>query len=130
MTHFSMKPTLSKLKKELDHVFSLFIRQKYADHRGYVECVTCHVKKPLKEMQCGHYVGRSNLSTRWDERNCYPQCYRCNCLMKGNYPAYTEFLIQKLGQNGLLNLITEGRMIKKWSTVELKNLITHYKSKI
>ena len=131
MMRFSMKkPTLSKIKKELDKVFSQYIRQKYADHRGYVECVTCHVKKPLKEMQCGHYVGRANMSLRYDERNCHPQCVRCNIMMKGNYPAYTEFLLLKLGQVGLMNLIKEGRMTRKWTMKEMQELISFYKEKI
>ena len=39
------KPTVSKLKKKLDAIFSKYIRLKDADKNGYVKCYTCGVKK-------------------------------------------------------------------------------------
>lgn len=120
------KPTISKLKKKLDTVFSLYIRKKYADHREYVECVTCKVKKPIKEMQNGHYVSRGNNSLRFSEDNCFPQCVGCNVFKKGNYPAYTSFLINKFGSDHVLNLEKKGREIKQFTIQELQDLIKRY----
>lgn len=122
--------TAKKLRKELDEVFSIYIRRSYADSDGNVQCVTCPKIKPWKEMQNGHFVGRANMNLRWSEKNCYPQCFRCNCMLKGNYPAYTEFLLNRIGLVGLQNLITEGKMIKKWTSIEIKEMIEFYKEKI
>lgn len=123
------KPSVTSLKKKLDSVFSLFIRNKYADHRGYVQCVTCKVWKLVKEMQCGHYVKRSCNILRYSEDNCFPQCMPCNVFNHGNYPAYTEFLINEFGANYVLNLVIVSRAIKKWTVRELQELILKYGQK-
>lgn len=124
------KKTISKLKKELDKIFSVYIRQKYMDHRGYVQCVCCGVKKQWKDMQNGHYVSRANYFLRYDERNCYPCCVSCNVFKHGNYPAFTAFLVKKFGPKWLLNLVKEGNLIKKWTMKEIEELIKFYKSKV
>lgn len=77
-------PTMTKLKKEADRVFSLFVRQKYADSEGNIKCYTCPTVKPLKKMQNGHFVGRKYLGTRYEEKNCRPQCWYCNSKHMGN----------------------------------------------
>ena len=67
--------TISKLKKELDKWFSLFIRLRDADSNGLVFCFTCGCSKYYKRgMQNGHFQSRKHLATRWDEENCQPQC--------------------------------------------------------
>jgi len=75
------KPTTTQLKKEADRVFSLFIRKKYANSEGMVKCFTCPKILPYldgRKINCGHFVSRSYLATRYDERNCRPQCWGCN----------------------------------------------------
>lgn len=59
--------TQAQLKKLLDSIFSVYIRQKYP-----AECYTCG-KKDVS-LQCGHFISRSYLATRFDENNCRPQC--------------------------------------------------------
>lgn len=124
------KSSRSKLKSELDKVFSIYIRQKYSDSNGYVQCVSCGVKKPIVEMQNGHYIGRANMWLRWDERNCHPQCPSCNLFKHGNYPKYTDYLLNTYGMNWLQNLVKEGELIKKWTPQDLQERIDYYKSKI
>ena len=76
--------SISKLKKELDKWFSLYIRLRDANDFGLVQCFTCGVVKPYnKGMQCGHFQSRSHLSTRFDEVNCQPQCVGCNMFKQG-----------------------------------------------
>ena len=60
-------------KKKLDSVFSRYIREKY-EKDGKVPCYTCPHIGTVKTMQCGHFVPRQHMSTRWDEDNCRPQC--------------------------------------------------------
>ena len=96
--------TQAQLKKELDTVFSIYIRQKYADsHTGTVSCYTCSVVKHWKEIQNGHWIPRNILATRFDEDNCRPQCVGCNMFNKGKPDIFA------------VNLLTEGIDIKELS---------------
>lgn len=83
------RKTLSALKKELDRVFSLYIRKKYP-----AECYTCGKKGTL---QCGHFVSRVYLATRFDENNCRPQCVGCNIFGGGKPLDFEERLKKDLG---------------------------------
>lgn len=120
------KKTVSSLKKKADAVFSLWIRKKYADSRGYVACYTCGVKKPIKEMQCGHFIRRSVNSLRFSEANCRPQCPGCNVFMRGNYPRYATELVRECGPDILKKLDRESRKLKQWTVPELEKLIERY----
>ena len=63
-----MKKTISKLKKELDKWFSLYIRLREANEFGMVQCFTCGIVRGYKDgMQNGHFQSRKHLSTRFDE---------------------------------------------------------------
>jgi len=75
--------SISKWKKELDSIFSLYIRT-----RDKGQCYTCPRKDEIKKMQNGHFVPRQYLSVRWDEVNNHCQCYACNMLYNGQPGAY------------------------------------------
>lgn len=81
------KKTNARLKKELDKIFSQYIRQKYAKD-GIVKCYTCGSAKTIKEIQNGHFVSRSYLATRFSEDNCRPQCVGCNVFGGGRLPIF------------------------------------------
>lgn len=76
--------TMTWYKKRADAVFSQYMRQKYADENGNIQCYTCPTIRPLKKMQNGHFVGRKYLGTRYEEKNCRPQCWYCNGHGYGN----------------------------------------------
>jgi hypothetical protein len=82
--------TQAQLKKELDRVFSIYIRAKYLK-----ECYTC--RKVDVTLQCGHFVTRQYLATRWDENNCRPQCVGCNMFGGGKPLDFEERLKKELG---------------------------------
>lgn len=115
--------TIGQLKKKLDKAFSLYIRQKYADEFGMVKCYTCPSKKHWKEMQCGHFVSRRYHSLRFDERNCRPQCPGCNLFNQGAADEFALALTREYGPQILEELNREKRAIKKWTRLELENLI-------
>ena len=83
-------PSLSKLKRETDRLHSLFIRAKYPK-----ECYTCRAKG--KVLQCGHFISRLYLATRWEEDNTRPQCVGCNIWGKGKPLDFEERLKEELG---------------------------------
>jgi len=114
------------LKKELDRRFSIYIRKKYADDIGFIKCYCCGRSLHWAEAQNMHYVSRSHLSLRWDERNCRAGCVGCNVFMNGNYPAYTEHLLDEIGEKELKKLIADGRELKQWGRYELEKEIEKY----
>lgn len=91
--------TQSQLKKELDRVFSIYIRQKYADDNGMVACYTCGKVMHWKKIQNGHFLSRQYLATRWDENNCRPQCVGCNIYGNGKPLDFEERLKKELGDD-------------------------------
>ena len=89
--------TQAWLKKELDRVFSIYIRQKFSDSDGNNTCYTCGKAGTIKTMQNGHFVSRQYLATRWDENNCRIQCCGCNIFGKGKPLDFEERLKKDLG---------------------------------
>lgn len=107
------KKSVSKLKKEADKVFSIYIRKKYANKNGEVKCYTCPKVLPWNEIQNGHFVSRSHLSTRFDEDNCRPQCVGCNVFGGGRVAIYAVCLEQELGQGTVARLYKKAQGITK-----------------
>lgn len=116
------------LKKTLDKVFSEYVRRRAVIKGSYgkIRCVCCGVLIEWKKAQNMHYVGRADMNTRWDLRNCKAGCMRCNVMLNGNYPAYTKYLLDTYGVDWLNQLILDGRKIKQWTVFELKSEIEKY----
>jgi len=70
--------TKSQLTARADWCFSRLVRFLRADKRGMVKCCTCGAEKKWEEVDAGHYMSRTFRETRWDIRNCWPQCKMCN----------------------------------------------------
>lgn len=123
------KESFSNLVSDLDQVFSLYIRMKYADSNGMVECFTSGKKYHYKQIQCGHFISRSNLGTRWLELNCRPQSEHDNCMLNGNLAAFEKKLNEE--KPGTVEYLRElSRQISKPTISELKSLIIEYRSKM
>lgn len=116
--------SISYLKKKLDSVFSIYIRR-----RDKGVCFTCGNKKPWKFQQNGHYISRSCLALRWDERNCNCQCAACNIFKNGNMPEYAVRLMKKHGPNILLVLNKEKLKTVKMTRQEYLTKIAYYEQK-
>lgn len=118
---------LSDLVKECDEIISLYVRLKYADENGLVQCYTCPVILPYQQMQAGHYVGRANLHLRWDtNRNIRVQCHTCNCNKHGNLGVFAQNLEKE--HPGLPDiLMEETAIIYKPSRDELRQIILQHK---
>ena len=123
------KPTISKLKKRADAIFSQYIRQKHAKN-GQLKCYTCDKVMEIKEAQNGHYIPRRHLATRYLEENCRPQCYRCNCILKGNYDEYSLRLMREKGADILEILNSQKNTLKPMKIADYEELIFFYKNKL
>jgi hypothetical protein len=91
------KPSVAKLKKEADMWFSRYIRLRDSDKNGIGECITCGEKKPWRDLQNGHFVGRRSYTMRFDELNCNAQCMGCNVYKHGDLYTYAKNLDLKYG---------------------------------
>ena len=120
------KPTRSKLVKKLDTVFSQYIRLSNADNNKNCICVTCNKKIFWKEIQAGHFMSRKHYSIRWDERNVKPQCAACNVFRYGEQYKYSLYLGNKLSKQ----LLADSRVIRKFTDIELQEMIQHYSDKL
>ena len=121
--------SFQNLVSDLDHVFSQYLRNKYADKTGMVECYTCGGKHKITEIQCGHFMGRVNLGTRWMEANCRPQCMECNYFKTGDIEEFENKLNEENG--ALVEYLREtARQTVRPTRDELKSLILEYRAKL
>ena len=124
-----MKKTVSKLKKELDKWFSLFIRLREANEYGMVQCFTCGVVRGYKDgMQNGHFQSRKHMATRFDEENCQVQCIKCNMFSQGEQYKFALALESKYGEGKAEELEFLARTTLKISRVEYEEQIEYYKN--
>lgn len=115
------------LIKELDTIFSLYIRRK-ASQDGVASCVTCWKKDSYKFMDCGHFLVRGKIGTRYDEKNCHVQCRDCNRYKQGNMKNYKIFMLNMYGQSGIDALKEKSK--QSIPTFELEAMLKYYKEKL
>jgi len=99
------KPTVKALKAKIDKTFSDYIRQRGMDEKGMATCVCCGTQYPWQRIQCGHYCRRVHLATRWSEVNCFPVCYACNVLRRGNYASMAVFMYDRFSKKQMTQLV-------------------------
>ena len=121
------KPSRSKLVKKLDTIFSQYIRRRDADNEMST-CFTCGKQDHWKRLQNGHFQSRRFYSTRWDEVNCQVQCAGCNVFKYGEQFIFGQNLDIKYGLGTSNDLYIKAKKTVKISTVELQDMIKHYKS--
>ena len=125
------KKPISKLKKELDKYFSLYIRLRSATNEGMVQCFTCgkvgHYKKG--GMQCGHFQSRRHHATRWNEWNCQVQCVKCNMFSgSGEQWKFGLNINAKYGEGTSNELQILAQTTVKISRVDYEENIRYYKA--
>lgn len=116
--------TRKKLVKDLDRVFSLYIR-----NRDGWKCVTCG-KTDRSVLQCGHLFSRISYSTRWDERNAYCQCSGCNFRHEHDPGPLTSYFLSLYSSYDYDRLYLKSREPRRFLNIELKKLIDYYKNRL
>lgn len=120
----------STLKDKLDRVFSEFIRLRDADNNGYCRCISCGKIVHWREADCGHFVNRSHMGTRFSERNCNAQCRSCNRYDEGNNIGYTRGLINRYGIKVINDLEVKKNFLCKLAEFDYEIMIKDYKKRI
>ena len=119
------KPTRKSLINKLDAVFSTYIRRRYAVNE-IAECYTCGKKEHWKKQHAGHFASRRHYSTRWNEYNVQVQCPSCNIWQQGMQFQFGKNLCLQYGDNFADDLMIESKQIRKFTDVELQDMIQHY----
>jgi hypothetical protein len=118
--------SISKRKDKVWKWFSIYIRLRDADWRGYVSCVTCGAVKYWKLGDAGHFIPGRHNSILFDERNVHFQCKRCNGPLKSNPRKYQAYMLKRYGQEVIDELDRLDAEMKQFERPELDRLYTHY----
>ena len=121
------KLTRSKLVKQLDTIFSTYIRRKNSVN-DIATCFTCGKEDHYKKLQNGHFQSRRHYSTRWDETNCQVQCAGCNVFKFGEQFIFSQNLDIKFGEGTARRLHIKAQKIIKLSDTEIIEMIKRYKT--
>ncbi len=117
---------VSKLMKELDLIFSRWVRLSNADQEGFVSCYTCGHTSHYKKMQNGHYISRFYKKYRFDERNCRVQCSMCNMWKSGDIPTFRMKLVEELGLEVVQEMESDYKDLHRLEVGFLEERIAHY----
>ena len=121
------KKTLKYWKTKIDKVFHEYIRRRDSDNNtGYCNCITCQKRIHFTESDAGHFISRGKLSTRYDERNVYSQCRKCNRFEYGRQYEYSLALGEQLSEE----LLIKSREICKQSDDEWLDIFNNYNTKL
>lgn len=115
---------------KFDKWFSLWVRLKDTDWKGWGECYTCGKRSYWLYLECGHFMSRQNMSTRFEEQGCRPQCDHCNCALKGNLKKFKRKLISEIGLEEVLRIEKLAKQTKKWGRSEMEEQIWYYKTEV
>ena len=125
-----VKTRTTGLKAKLDRVFSQYIRLRDMMPGGVFRCISCGQIKPIEQADCGHYINRQHMATRFSEMNCNAQCRSCNRFDEGNMQGYRRGLVQKYGEQRVLLLEAQKYETRKYTDFEYEALIKHYRAEI
>ena len=62
------------------------------------KCITCGNTYPIMKIQAGHFMPGRSDTILFDEKGVHAQCYRCNVMLAGLWPAYYASVKQMYGQ--------------------------------
>jgi len=79
--------------------------------------------------EAGHFIGRSNMSLRWDEKNVNGQCGHCNQTLNGNPHGYEYGITDRYGKKELDRIKNTGYSIKLYKSYDLERMIDEYREK-
>lgn len=118
----------SRLMKAADDAFSKFIRTRDSQefYGKAFRCISCGRILPIEQADCGHYINRRHMATRFSEDNCHAQCRSCNRFDEGNIYNYRKTLFRLFGEEKLLQLEASKHNTLKLSTLELGEIKKYY----
>jgi hypothetical protein len=119
--------TIARLVDDAAVILQKIVRMKAADHAGYCSCVTCGATRHWKEMQGGHFISRTYTAHKLLEENIHPQCPACNGPRRGEYQAYTLYMVDMYGREFVDQLLATKGETRKYSRSEITGIIEDLK---
>jgi hypothetical protein len=120
---------VATLKKDLDLIFSRWLRLSVADKKGMCTCYICGNQVRWQDAQAMHFVKRGHSFLRYDTRNVKVGDKVCNEYKDGNLVEYAKKLERE--NPGITEiLIEEGNQIYSFTRQELKDMIADYSGKL
>ena len=118
--------SVASLLKIAERHFNTYIRKRDAGK----PCVSCGQRRTL---EAGHYYPKTVSALRFHENNVHGQCNSCNRHGHGNLASYLHGLLDRIGQDGLNELMLLKEMYDragyKWDRFHLIEIIEKYKAK-
>lgn len=124
------KDERQKLIAKIDDVFSDFIRLRDCDKQGLIKCITCGDIKHWTKMDCGHFVTRDKMGTRWEEPNSNGQCPHCNRFKSGQQYEHGLAIDRKYGPGTASLLVIKGKSPCHWEIFELQKMYEYYRDQV
>ena len=119
--------SISKLKKELDKWFSLYIRLRDSTNEGFCQCFTSGRLYHYTKIHAGHFVSRRHLATRWNEYNVQCQSVADNLFGQGEQFKFGLNLDAKYGDGTAQELQELSRQSIKMTRADYEDKISYYK---
>lgn len=116
------------LIKKLDAVFSLYIRLRDVDSNGYGKCITSGEFVHFKDADCGHFISRNNMATRYHEKNCNLQGRKDNRFLSGRQFEHGLAIDRKWGKGTAELLLVKSKAPIKFHEFELEAMYNHYRN--
>lgn len=127
--------TISQLKKDADKLHSLATRYRFGEVQNgqwVAQCITCPIKvdKPIKHLQCGHFMSRQYNTLRYDELNTAPQCYGCNVMQQGKQYEFGVQIDLLYGDGTAKKLHKLSKTPHQFTREELEEIIQDRKQEV
>lgn len=121
--------THSGMIGKVDRIFSRYIRELNAKY-GLCRCYTCGTSQSIALTDCGHFMSRYHMATRFDENQCRPQCVECNRYKNGNLKVFEIRLKAELGEQTVENIRIKAKSVCKFTREDLEAIYTNYSEKL
>ena len=120
---------LKAIHHTLDRWFSRYIRRRDTI-KGYGKCCSCGRFITFENSDCGHFISRDRIATRWDHRNAHAQCQNCNRFRSGEQHKHGMHIREIYGQEVVDELLWKSKFPKRYLDHEIKSLTEHYKKMV
>ena len=124
-----------KKKKAFDEVtlwpvFSLYIRLRDTDSRGYGKCFTCPRVIHYSKGDCGHGMPRQHKGVKYNEFNNHLQCKHCNGFEGGRREVYRDEMDRRYGRGTWDKMELASRTATKLGRAEVLVMAAHYQKEV
>jgi len=122
--------TTSQLIKELDDIFSLYVRLNEADAYGTVTCFVTGERVYYRDADAAHFIDRAHMATRWDTENVHACTQETNRYDPDHKKKYRLAMVRKYGAGTVESLEVHSRSLMKRTAHELTETIETFKEEV